>query len=192
MERSMQERLIGTIVVVVLGVLLIPLWLDGPDPPGPVPRDLPDSTGVRSQTIELDAAQPRPVVPPAPAEAETTPPAAATELPPDTGSPTETGVPGPPMQAANPPAERADAALKPAAAAGWAVQVGSFTSVENARKLAADLTARGFPARVSSHDDGGTRLSRVRVGPVADRADAEALAARLERAGQSAQIVRQP
>jgi DedD protein len=191
MERSMQERLIGTIVVVVLGVLLIPLWLDGPDPPGPVPRDLPDSTGVRSQTIELDAAQPRPVVPPAPAEAET-PPAAATELPPDTGSPTETGVPVPPMQTANPPAARADAALKPAAAVGWAVQVGSFTSVENARKLAADLAARGFPARVSSHDDGGTRLSRVRVGPVADRADAEALAARLERAGQSAQIVRQP
>lgn len=187
----MQERLIGTIVVVVLGVLLIPLWLDGPDPPGPVPRDLPDSTGVRSQTIELDAAQPRPVVPPAPVEAET-PAAAATELPPDPGSPSETGVPAPPMQAANPPAVRADAALKPAAAAGWAVQVGSFTSVENARKLAADLTARGFPARVSTHDDGGARLSRVRVGPVADRADAEALAARLERAGQSAQIVRQP
>ena len=182
----MQERLIGTIVVVVLGVLLIPLWLDGPDPPGPVSRELPDSTGVRSQTIELDAAQPRPVVPPAPAESDT-PPSAATEPPVETPAGNEEPVRA---GAANPPAASADAEEKPAS--GWAVQVGSFTSVENARRLAADLAASGFPARVSSHDDGGQRLSRVRVGPVPDRADAEALAARLERAGQTAQIVRQP
>jgi len=184
----MQERLIGTIVVVVLGVLLIPLWLDGPDPPGAPPRDLPDSIEVRSQTIQLDAEKPRPVVPPAP-QGEPAELPAESDAPADTELPAETG---PVPQAVQLPAVRADAAPKPAAPGSWAVQVGSFTSTENARKLAAELEARGFPAFVSRHDDGGNRLSRVRVGPAADRADAEALAARLQKAGQSAQIVRQP
>jgi DedD protein len=69
---------------------------------------------------------------------------------------------------------------------GWAVQVGSFASRENAEKLTRQLKGKGFAASVSeSSGKGGKRLWRVRVGPEADRAAAVALVTRLRSAGLS-------
>jgi DedD protein len=68
---------------------------------------------------------------------------------------------------------------------GWAIQVGSFASRENADRLARNLKGKGFAATVSqSSGKGSKRLWRVRVGPEADRAAAVALGARLRSAGQ--------
>jgi DedD protein len=68
---------------------------------------------------------------------------------------------------------------------GWAWQVGSFASRENAEKLTRQLKGKGFAASVSeTAARGGKRLWRVRVGPEADRAAAVALGARLRSAGQ--------
>lgn len=207
----MQERFVGTIVVVVLGIVLIPLWLDGPEVPAASSRavDLPGAA--RSQTIRLDAEERRPVTAPAPAVPSPTvlpveehPPVAAPApaapnpavLPAGEPRPAEpTAAPTPRRAAvADPPAE--EPALKPAHAApdaaGWAVQVGSFTRGENAERLATSLEAGGFAAFVSHHAQGGRTLSRVRVGPEPDRAQAEALATRLEQAGHKTQIVREP
>lgn len=88
----------------------------------------------------------------------------------------------PPVAAATKPAEPAKPAVappaptKPAAAnTGFAVQLGAFGSAEEANKLRDRARAAGFSAFVEQvRTDKGT-LSRVRLGPVANRADADKL-----------------
>jgi DedD protein len=63
--------------------------------------------------------------------------------------------------------------------AGYAVQVGSFTTRLNAERLAGELTEGGFTAFIFDDEVGGRDIWRVRVGTVADRAQAEALLQRL-------------
>jgi cell division septation protein DedD len=69
---------------------------------------------------------------------------------------------------------------KPAAAnVGFAVQLGAFSNAEEATRLRDRARSAGFSAFVESvRTDKGT-LSRVRVGPVADRAAAERLQAQV-------------
>lgn len=69
---------------------------------------------------------------------------------------------------------------KPAASnVGFAVQLGAFSNAEEATRLRDRARAAGFSAFVESvRTDKGT-LSRVRVGPVADRAAAERLQAQV-------------
>jgi DedD protein len=62
------------------------------------------------------------------------------------------------------------------------VQVGAFSSADGARKLVGDLKAAGFSAYVLAPAP-GKKLHRVRVGPVADRAAADQLAAKLKSRG---------
>jgi DedD protein len=74
---------------------------------------------------------------------------------------------------------------------GWAVQVGSFASRDNAERLAQKLKGKGFAATISQSPK-GRRLWRVRVGPEADRAAATALGAKLRSAGQPGAVVPYP
>ena len=75
------------------------------------------------------------------------------------------------------------------ASAGWLVQVGAFGSADAARSLVKDLGAAGLVAHVSPVARGDRTLHRVRVGPVADRAEAQQLATRLEARGLPATVV---
>jgi DedD protein len=73
---------------------------------------------------------------------------------------------------------------------GFSVQVGSFGSRDNATRLVRQLQDKGFPAYIAAPNSGSTPgLARVRVGPVNDRAAAQELAARLQRAGQKSTAV---
>jgi hypothetical protein len=63
---------------------------------------------------------------------------------------------------------------------GFAVQVGAFGSAEAARAMAAKLEAAGYPGFVSAGATSRDRRWRARVGPFADRADADRTAALLE------------
>jgi DedD protein len=83
------------------------------------------------------------------------------------------------------------ATAEPPPGTGWAIQVGSFASRENAERLARQLKGKGFAASVSQSSV-GKRLWRVRVGPEADRAAAVALGAKLRAAGQPGAIVPLP
>jgi DedD protein len=74
----------------------------------------------------------------------------------------------------------------------FAVQLGSFSSKENAEKLAAELRRQGFAAFLSQLDMASTQLHRVRIGPQKDRQAAEAMAARLAKAGHEGQVVPHP
>ena len=89
----------------------------------------------------------------------------------------------------SPPKPQAPAATKPAtpsvpaapaaSGVGFAVQLGAFGRVEDANALRDRVRAAGFSAFVEQvRTDKGT-LSRVRVGPVANRADAEQLKAQV-------------
>ena len=61
----------------------------------------------------------------------------------------------------------------------WAVQVASFSQPENALALRDALLADDFPAWLSHAKTGNRRSTRVAVGPMMSRDDAEAMRQRL-------------
>jgi cell division septation protein DedD len=153
---------------------------------------------VNAQVVTLDAAVPgsTPVPAPAPsvATAASSTPAVTTQaLPPEPAqpvakpAPTQTKpVPSETKPASTPvtkpaaPAPKPAEPAKPAAAGvGYAVQLGAFSNPADANKLRDRARAAGFSAFVEQvRTDKGT-LSRVRVGPVADRAEADRLKAQV-------------
>jgi len=68
-----------------------------------------------------------------------------------------------------------------AAPAGYAVQVGSFSSSEAAGAMTVQLEGRGYDSFVSVGRDDGGRRWRVRVGPFKARDRADRAASRLQR-----------
>ena len=72
---------------------------------------------------------------------------------------------------------------------GWAVQVGAFGSAEAANKLVRQLQSADFAAYVAPVSRSGKTLHRVRVGPVTERAGAEALVPALKARGLPATVV---
>lgn len=91
-----------------------------------------------------------------------------------TPQPVVTPKPEPAPRSAAKPAELP---APPKAGSGWSLQMGAFRSRENADKQAASLKAKGYPATVSAPAGG---LFRVRVGPYADRAEADRVAAKVK------------
>jgi DedD protein len=71
----------------------------------------------------------------------------------------------------------------------WMVQLGVFAKHANAERLAQELKEKGFHALVSEVRVGGRTLWRVRAGPVAERAAAEQLSAKLRMAGHAGSVV---
>ncbi len=147
---------------------------------------------VKTQVVTLDA--------PAAASTSTSvplaaaaPPAVTTQaLPPEPAKPTQApsaATPKPVAAAPKPttttpkpaePVAKPIEAPKPAASnVGFAVQLGAFSQAADANALRDKLRAGGFSAFVEQvKTDKGT-LSRVRVGPVASRADADKLKAQV-------------
>ncbi len=86
-------------------------------------------------------------------------------------------------------AERASGAGS--SATGWAVQLGSFASRDNAQRLVKQLKGKGYSAFVLGGGGSSGKLYRVRVGPEPDQAAANALAATLRSAGHKGSVVSQ-
>lgn len=145
---------------------------------------------VNAQVVVLNADAAAPAAVPVPAA-----PVGSEPLPPEPAKPVaQAPKPTTPVAAAPKPAEpapkpQAPAAAKPAtpsvpaapaaSGVGFAVQLGAFGRVEDANALRDRVRAAGFSAFVEQvRTDKGT-LSRVRVGPVANRADAEQLKAQV-------------
>ena len=120
--------------------------------------------------------------PTAPVEAKPTPrPAAASVEPPKVA---------PATPAAATPAPRPSA---PAASdVGFAVQLGAFASLAEAHALRDRLRASGFSAIVQPVPTAKGTLNRVRVGPVATRAEAEQLKSRLAAGFGNGNVVQHP
>ncbi len=211
----MKERLTGAIILVALVVLLVPELLTGPVDVQPPQADGVGSEGppLRSYTIELaedsKARRPPPTATPeVPRPQETERKAEAPGQPAPVASSQAAGPVAEEKPAAAPaPSSPSGSAVEPAKAparetrqaaapapvvTGWAVQVGSFTSRENADRLAEELRRQGYSVFIREGASNGRRLYRVRVGPERDRSAAQALAAKLRKAGRTTAIVPHP
>ena len=187
MEQQAKERLTGGVILVVLLVLLVPELLTGPRPAPPVTPVRPDQAPMRSYTMDLGesphAREPVAASTVAPPDRELAPvatsaPASAPVQPATLAAPSKTAT------ASEPPPRPPSPTPTVRAPGGWTVQVGTFSSRDNAAHLAATLKSHGFTATVSEAMKNGHKLFRVRVGSERDRAAAQKLLARLKAAGQ--------
>ena len=173
MERALKERIIGAVVLVLVVVLVVPVFLDGPPDDGDIISEqvpLPGQADQDTKTVILDRDRSEPVPANGGAAAE---PEAETPKP----------VPQPIVQQAQPepaPTDKAPAESEPepkeeqqepqsepeaapvASQTGmWTVQLGSFSDQERAKRLAADLRSQGYAAFLSTlaTSSGGKVLS---------------------------------
>jgi DedD protein len=196
-DRAARERLTGAVILVAALAIVVPELLSGPGSDGAVtgePGTMAEA-GPPLATYDL-AIDPGAVEPtPAPQPAATAQPEVAAPTAP--GPAAATPAPGSSAASADARGEVRPPAAPPAAAppaggtsaAGWWVPLGSFSSADNARRLARELRARGFAIEVSQVRSGGKELHRVRAGPEQDRDGATALRARLAAAGQKGSLV---
>lgn len=207
MERALKERIVGAVILVALAVLVVPVFLDGPPESGEVVSErvpLPGQSDQETQTVVLARDRDEPVpVPPKPAPREDA--AATAEKPAAETEPAaiESGNAADPVVEATPASAAAGGgSAEPrtetpedsgeSATGMWAVQLGSFSNQENAERLAADLRKENYAAFLSGLATSSGELHRVRVGPLADREAAEAMAKRLAEAGHAGQVVPHP
>lgn len=215
MDQATKQRLVGAIVLVVAILWLVPVFLDGPADTATTISETVELPGVESQpnqlrTIELktqEAAQP---VAGGDAPRSVDKADVVVERPRSIDKPVVVATPekkiaeaavepAPKRVVASPPPKTRDAATttKPASKVGgesdlWAVQLGSFSTRDNAEKLAAELRQQGFAAFISQHSAAGSVMHRVRIGPLKGRSAADAEAQKLAGKGQSGQVVAHP
>ena len=200
MDRALKERIIGAAVLVVFVVLVVPVFLDGPPQGGevvservPLPGQAAESE-TRTVVLERDRDEPVPVpVPVTEPQAEPQPKAEPEAKPEPESRPAAAAraEPAPKPEPVTPAAQQpAPADASPTGM--WAVQLGSFGDQKNAERLAADLRKQGFAAFLSQLSTDSGQLHRVRIGPQKDRESAEAMAARLAKAGHKGQVVPHP
>ncbi|WP_334180624.1 SPOR domain-containing protein [Pseudoxanthomonas sp.] len=172
MDTALKQRLIGAVVLVALAVIFLPMLVKGPAPDSgvsDVPLDVPPAATGEFETREL------PLVTP--------------------GNAPATGAVGLQGRIAAPAAEPApaDGVRQPAgtAAGNFAVSFGAYATKADADAVLARVKQATLPGFVEPATINGTPAFRVRVGPYADRPQAEA--ARLEavkiRGDVNAQVV---
>lgn len=81
-------------------------------------------------------------------------------------------------------------ASAPADPFDYFVQVGAFQSAQDAEALRAKLSLAGIDATLSTREQNGRTVHRVRVGPFAQRAQADQAKTRLDGAGLQTALVR--
>ena len=198
MEKALKERIIGATVLVAVVVLIVPVFLDGPPADGEMISEvvpLPGQSEQKIQTIVMDRDREEPVPPPSATTRDRHEQnVATTTAPPQKSAPTRQE---PKSQPVRSPQQQESATATPLRSAGsatgmWAVQLGSFSNLQNAEKLAADLRTQGFAAFLSKLSTSSGELHRVRIGPQKDRVAAEAMAARLQKAGHAGKVLPHP
>jgi cell division septation protein DedD len=169
MEPALKQRLVGAMVLVALAVIFLPMLIKGPAPASGVSEvslTLPDAPQGEYETRELPLVTPGKT--PSGGALGMTAPTDGDALPTvDTTTATSSGS----------PAAAPGGGMLPAATAGgdYAVSFGSYASSADAARVVAALTASqlpGFQERVGA--SGGRSLYRVRIGPYASQAEAEA------------------
>ena len=195
MDEQFKERVVGAAVLVLAAVVFIPMILSGPESDDGSPAGTPSVPGsparedfssrivplkpdrkLSGATQEAPAAVPKVAVrtPPAPVSKEASKPA------PRAGKPAEVSAP---REQAKPPAAKLklskSTAVSPRPAAGWVVQLGSFSNKRNALGLKERLVKKGYPAFVETTSASGVEVTRVYVGPEPTRDGARARLPRL-------------
>ncbi|EAR21439.1 SPOR domain-containing protein [Nitrococcus mobilis] len=197
MEQRAKQRLIGAVILVALGVVFIPMLLQGP-----VERD---RSGIPVEIPPRPQITPVPDVPKAAVLHEPAPGQRLAERPPPIGAPQANSMATANRSASTPVDERERHTSAPVSkstvsagvganqmaaaprreiagerpAAAWTVQVGSFRERDNANALRQVLRQSGFSTYIEQAQYRHKPLFRVRIGPFVARDEAEQLAARL-------------
>lgn len=192
MDNGLKQRIIGAVVLVIAAVVFLPMLLTGQDETTRVEVDVPEPPALDDREITLAAPvelpEPEPVaeIPPSLPEpaappAEPVAPAPAPAAPPMVTAPS--APPSAPPAAAPPAPAPAAPSTPPAAPASgnWVIQLGSFSSAENAEALRQTLRTQGYNAYTVAARVGGNAITRVFVGPVVERDEANRLRDELAR-----------
>src|SRR5688572_12187194 len=220
MESPLKQRLIGAAVLAALAIVFLPALLDGPDVKDPdaaeVPLAMPAAPDDKFETRELALAAPEDVpaggvlgMDTAPAPAVVNPPpvapvdpnAAAPDVAPPAATPAVVPNPTPvapvpataaPVAAAPTPQPEPVKPVPPASVAGgnYALNVGTYTNLDNANALVSRLRAAKLPVTAEAVRLNGGPAVRVRIGPYVERAAAEAARLRTDSiAGGSSRVI---
>jgi DedD protein len=206
MDLSLKQRLLGAAVLIALAVIFVPMFMSGSAPqksaeietsnlaippapdrefdkrvlsvdPSATNPIAPGAADAGKPAVASSAVEPKPV---APAPATPAPPVAATQPLPAT--PVATPPKAPPAVEVPKPAESARLVPGQAASGRYFVNLGVYATARNAQDLVASLKKGGFTAASEPADYQGKPAERVRVGPFADRAAAEAARLRIKQA----------
>jgi DedD protein len=189
-EGSVKERLTGALIFVAAAVIIVPEMFSGPEPQTPdaaqVPEQSADGPPLRTYSMKLDDADPPQIETPAPPQPQEPAQAMAADPPAESPAPAQ---PAAQVAAQSAAQESPAPAVKAAAAAGsWWVQVGLFSSRENAERQTQKLRSANIDVVVDKYISNGKELLRVRAGPVRDRAEAQALVERVKATGSDARV----
>ncbi len=181
LRRRAKNRLIGSAILVLIGVVGFPLLVD--KQPRQVAVDLPIEIPDKNKALPL-AAPEAPAAPVAPAEPNAAAPAPAASVPVAAEKPAAKPVapktePKADAKAAKPEArsdaraEARKAEAKPAHEGRYVVQVGSFADEGRARDARAKLERAGLKNYTQAVETKDGKRVRVRAGPFATKAEAE-------------------
>lgn len=211
MRRRAKYRLIGAAVLVLIGVVAFPILFDKQPRPIAVdmPIEIPDRNKVKPLSIPAPAAtqavKPEtvaPVVPPAPVpvpvavpkveeKVAAAPVAAAPEAPKSIAKTETKPVPkadesskAQALLEGKEPERKADAS-----AGRYVVQVGAFSDVARAREARLKLEHAGLKTYTQVAETKDGRRIRVRVGPFADKAEADKAAQKIKKLDLPAAIL---
>ncbi len=151
MEAPLQQRIVGAIVLVTLGVIFIPALLDG--------------SGYRSRQVQDIEIKEKPEFPPL-TQKKVKP--IATPLENNRKEQVK-------LQQADPK----QAHKKPIKS--FALQIGTFGSNENAKKMRDQMRKAGYSAFVHKSTAKGKAIYKVRIGPELDRSVLDKLKAKLKK-----------
>jgi DedD protein len=176
MDFLLKQRLVGASVLVALGVIFIPLLLEGPEQTlVPKMEALPEPVD-QQLSKPLNAFPALDAIPEEPEEFIVLSDPEPEPEPANEPKPEEPSDPAPPVsqpEPLSPPPAPEEKALKPGPLGSWVVQAGSFTSEQNALRLRDKLRGASFVTQVEKARVGGKSHYRVRVGPFMARTDAE-------------------
>jgi len=181
LRRRAKNRLIGSAILVLIGVIGFPLLVD--KQPRPVAVDLPIEIPDKNKVLPLSA----PATPAAAVPDEATAPSAAasglvTETPAPVAKPAAKPAPAPKAETrpeAKAEARKTDA--KSATETRYVVQVGSFADENRARDARSKIERAGLKNYTQAVETKDGKRIRVRAGPFASKAEAERAAEKLKK-----------
>lgn len=169
MDQPLKQRLIGGAVLVSLVVIFVPMMLDESADLDTDPADLvfPDKPQALQQPLKAREILPEPIpLPPIAMEPEPTPV-------PDTVEQPEVQPEPDPQNLIKQRTETRIANTLAKTPLAWVVQVGAFSSLQNASKLVDNMKQAKLPAEIKEIVVGGKKLYRVQTLPQLDQRDAE-------------------
>jgi cell division septation protein DedD len=191
-DAPIKERLTGALILVALLVIVVPEMVSGPgDAPAPSTTAGADAgPPVRTYSLQLETpttARSQDQSALAPQSVAAAPPPAVSASPQVQDEPAAPA----PVAEVTVPDVKPPATPVPSARdkQQWWTQLGSFSSGENAERLARQLRAAGYSINVARIRVGNKDLYRVRAGPEPGRDAAVALQARLAAAGHKSSLV---